>query len=88
MLSKEKIAELVKEFGKDEKDTGCTAVQIAILTNRITALTNHLKEHKHDYACRRGLFILVGKRRSLLDYLIKEDREAYVKLIAALKIRK
>ena len=68
-VTKERKAELVKKFGKDEKDTGSSKVQIAILTDEINDLTEHLKVHKHDYHSKRGLLMKVGKRRSLLDYL-------------------
>ena len=87
-LSKERVAEIVKKYGKDEKDTGSVEVQIALLTAQINDLTAHLKANKKDASGRRGLFVLVGKRRGLLDYLNREDRDAYVKLLAELKIRK
>ena len=87
-LSKEKTAELVKKFGKDEKDTGSTRVQIAILTERINILTEHLKLHKHDNHTRRGVFVLIGKRRGLLDYYSRSDYEGYVALCKELGIRK
>lgn len=87
-ISKERKAELVKQFGKNDKDTGSTQVQIAILTEQITALTNHLKANHKDATGKRGLMILVGQRRSLLDYLVKTDREAYLKLIVDLNLRK
>ena len=87
-LSKERTAEIVKKFGKDEKDTGSIEVQIALLTEQINDLTKHLKANKKDASGRRGLFVLVGKRRGLLDYLAREDRDAYAKLITDLKIRK
>lgn len=87
-LSKERTAEIVKKFGKDEKDTGSVQVQIALLTAQINDLTAHLKANKKDASGRRGLFVLVGKRRGLLDYLAREDRDAYAKLITDLKIRK
>lgn len=87
-LSKDKTAELVKKYGKNEKDTGSVEVQIALLTEQINQLTKHLKANKKDASGRRGLFVLVGKRRGLLDYLNRIDREAYVKLLAALEIRK
>ena len=87
-LSKERTAEIVKKFGKDEKDTGSVEVQIALLTAQINDLTAHLKANKKDASGRRGLFVLVGKRRGLLDYLNREDRDAYVKLLSELKIRK
>ena len=87
-LTKERKAELVAKYGADEKDTGSTKVQIAILTERINYLTEHLKVHKHDAHTRRGLFILVGKRRSFLNYLAKKDYDGYKALIADLGIRK
>ncbi len=87
-LTKTEKAELVKKFGKNEKDTGSTEVQVAILTAEIKNLTAHLKYHIHDNSSRRSLMILVGQRRSLLDYLDGKDHEAYVKLIQALGIRK
>ncbi len=88
MLSKAKIAEIVKKYGKDEKDTGSVEVQIALLTEQINELTKHLKENKKDASGRRGLFVLVGKRRGLLDYLNRTDRDSYIKLLTELKIRK
>ena len=88
MLSKEKIAEIVKKYGKNEKDTGSVEVQIALLTVQINELTKHLQSNKKDASGRRGLFVLVGKRRGLLDYLNRTDRDAYVRLITDLKIRK
>lgn len=87
-LTTEKVAELVKTYGRDEKDTGSTEVQVAILTEQINALTAHLKVHKKDYHSRRGLLKLVGKRRNLLDYLAKKDKERYVALIEKLGLRK
>ncbi len=87
-LSKERKLELVKEFGKDEKDTGSTEVQIAILTERINNLTEHLKQHSHDNHTRRGMFVLIGKRRGLLDYLANNNYEGYVALCKKLNIRK
>ena len=87
-LTKERKAELVKEFGKSEKDTGATEVQIAILTEEIRDLTEHLKIHIHDYHSKRGLMMKVGKRRSLLDYLKENDVNAYRTLIEKLNIRK
>lgn len=88
MLSKAKIAEIVKKYGKDEKDTGSVEVQIALLTEQINELTKHLRENKKDASGRRGLFVLVGKRRGLLDYLNRTDRDSYIKLLTELKIRK
>lgn len=87
-VSKERKAELVKKFGKDEKDTGSIQVQIAILTEQIVALTAHLKANKKDAASQRGLLKLVGQRRSLLNYLKRTDLDGYTKLIAELGLRK
>ena len=86
--TKERKAELIKEFGKSEKNSGSTEAQIAVLTERINDLTEHLKVHIHDYHSKRGLQMMVGKRRSLLDYLKAKDVEAYRDLIAKLNIRK
>ena len=87
-VTKERKAELVKEFGKNEKDSGATSVQIAILTEEINDLTEHLKVHIHDFHSKRGLLMKVGKRRSLLDYLKKNDVVAYRELIKKLNLRK
>ena len=87
-LSKEQKAAIVAKYGANDKDTGSTKVQIALLTEQINALTAHLKENKHDGSGRKGLFVLVGKRRGLLDYLASNDYDAYAALIADLKIRK
>ena len=87
-LTKERKAELVKKYGKNAKDTGSVQVQVAILTEQITALTAHLKANKKDAHGKRSLMILVGQRGSLLDYIIRTDREAYLKLIVDLNLRK
>ena len=87
-LTKEMKAEIVKKYGKNEKDTGSVQVQIALLTEQIKALTAHLKANHKDANSKRSLLILVGQRRSLLDYLIRTDREAYLKLIVDLGLRK
>ena len=87
-VSKERKAELVKEFGKDVKNTGSTEVQIAILTDEINNLTEHLKENKHDYHSKRGLLMKVGKRRSLLDYLKRTNVVIYREVIKKLNLRK
>lgn len=87
-LTKEQKAAIVAKYGANENDTGSAKVQIAILTARINALTAHLKAHRQDNHTRRGLFILVGKRRGFLDYLAKNDYEGYKALIADLGIRK
>lgn len=87
-VTKEQRQQRVKEFGRNEKDTGRTEVQIAILTDEIQDLTEHLKVHIHDYHSKRGLLMKVGKRRSLLDYLKKTDVVSYRELIKKLNIRK
>lgn len=87
-VSKERKAELVKEFGKDVKNTGSTEVQIAILTDEINNLTEHLKENKHDYHSKRGLLMKVGKRCSLLDYLKRTNVVSYREVIKKLNLRK
>ncbi|MDD4705692.1 MAG: 30S ribosomal protein S15 [Bacilli bacterium] len=87
-LTKERKAELVKKYGKNATNTGSTEVQVAILTDEINELTEHLKIHKHDYHSKRGLLIKVGKRRSLLDYLKKTDVVSYRELIKKLNLRK
>lgn len=87
-LSKEVKAQIVAKYGLNEKDTGSTKVQIALLTQQINDLTTHLKANKHDSSSRRGLFVLVGKRRGLLDYLASNNHEEYVALIKELGIRK
>ncbi|HZU18400.1 MAG TPA: 30S ribosomal protein S15 [Candidatus Dormibacteraeota bacterium] len=81
-------AELVAEYGHHGADTGSPEVQVAILTERIRRLTEHLKAHKKDHHSRRGLLLLVGKRRRLLDYLARNDVERYRALIAKLGIRR
>ena len=88
MLSKERTAAIVKKYGKNEKDTGSVQVQIALLTEQINNLTAHLKANKKDASGRRGLFVLVGQRRAFLDYLNRTDRDAYIKLLNDLQIRK
>ena len=80
--------ELIKEYGKSDNDTGSTEVQVALLTKRIDDLTGHLKEHKKDHHTRRGLLMLVGKRKRLLKYLENQDVERYRSLIDKLGLRK
>ena len=87
-LTKEDTAKIVKKFGKSETDTGSSEVQVALLTERIVYLTEHLKTHKHDHHSRRGLLMLVGQRRRLLDYFAKKDLEGYRALIKKLGLRK
>jgi small subunit ribosomal protein S15 len=87
-MTNEKKQEIIGKFGKDQKDTGSTAAQIALLTERINQLTLHFKEHKKDHHSRRGLLKLVGKRRRLLDYMIQTDLEHYRQLIKDLNIRR
>ena len=87
-LTKEEVNVIVKKFGTNEKDTGSAEVQIALLSKRIEDLTEHLKSNGEDAPARRSLLILVGKRHSLLDYLAKNDRDAYDQLLASLGLRK
>jgi small subunit ribosomal protein S15 len=87
-LNAENKKEIVGKFGKHEKDTGSPEVQVALLTGRITYLTEHFKSHKKDHHSRRGLLKLVGQRKSLLNYLKKKDIERYRAVIKELGIRK
>jgi small subunit ribosomal protein S15 len=87
-LSKEIKESIVKKYARNEKDTGSAEVQIAILTEEISTLTEHLKEHKHDFHSRRGLLKKVGQRRSLLNYLLKKDVTRYREIIKSLGLRK
>ena len=86
-ISKERKAELTAQFGKNAQDTGNSKVQVAILTERIRELTEHMKSHQKDFHSRRGLLMLVGKRRRLLSYIKKNDINEYRELIAQLGIR-
>ena len=88
MMTTERKAEIIKEYGRTPNDTGSPEVQVALLTERINVLTEHLKENKKYHHSRRGLLKMVGKRRGLLDYLKKNDLEGYRALIAKLGIRK
>ena len=88
MISKEKKAELIAAYGRKEGDTGSPEVQIAILTERIRELTEHLKENPKDHHSRRGLLMMVGQRRGLLTYLKKSDLDGYRALIEKLGLRK
>lgn len=87
-LSKEKKSEIIGEHKTSESDTGSPQVQIAMLTDRIKSLTEHLKQHKHDHHSRRGLLLLVGRRRRLLGYLQKSDLDGYRELVAKLGLRR
>jgi len=87
-MTKERKQELIAKYGRGTNDTGSPEVQIALLTERINHLTEHLRTHKKDHHSRRGLLMMVGKRRGLLGYLIKTDIERYRTIIAELGIRK
>ena len=87
-LKKELKTSIIKEYARDEKDTGSSEVQIALLTAEIDALTEHLKNNKQDKHSKRGLLIKVGKRRSLLDYLLKNDVKRYRAIVSNLGLRK
>lgn len=87
-ITAERKSELLKEYATKDGDTGSPEVQIALLTERITNLTEHFKDHKKDNHSRRGLLKMVSNRRSLLDYLKKKDEERYKKIIASLGIRR
>ncbi|MDO5021825.1 MAG: 30S ribosomal protein S15 [Eubacteriales bacterium] len=87
-MNKEIKAQVIKEYGRHEGDTGSPDVQIALLTQRINHLNEHLKENKKDHHSRRGLLLMVGQRRGLLDYLMRTDIERYRELIARLGLRK
>ncbi len=87
-LTVEEKREVIQQFGKSETDTGSPEVQIALLTRRINHLTEHLREHKHDHHSRRGLLMLVGQRRRLLNYLQAKDLDRYRSLIQELGLRR
>ena len=87
-MTKDEKAEIIKKYGGSEKDSGKTEVQIALLTKRINDLTEHFNVHAKDHHSRRGLMMMVGKRRRLLDYLTKKDIERYRVIIKDLNIRK
>ena len=88
MISKEAKAQIIEKYKRDEKDTGSPEVQIALLTERINELTEHLKVHKKDNHSRRGLLKMVGKRRNLLNYLAKKDLNRYREIVEKLGLRK
>lgn len=88
MITKEIKAEIIAKYGKNPEDTGSPEVQVALLTYRITELTEHLKTNKNDHHSRRGLLMMVGQRRGMLDYLKRKDINRYRALIESLGIRK
>jgi small subunit ribosomal protein S15 len=87
-ITTERKHELVKEYGASESDTGSPVVQVAILTERIKNLTEHLQQHKKDFHSRRGLLVMVGQRRRLLDYIKRNDRQRYDDTIKSLGLRR
>ena len=87
-ITKQRKTELIGEHQRSKTDTGSPEVQIALLTTRVNSLTEHLRGHKRDFACRRGLLMLVGRRRRLLDYLKKVEPQRYLDIIRRLDIRK
>ncbi|MDP4632362.1 MAG: 30S ribosomal protein S15 [Alphaproteobacteria bacterium] len=87
-ITQERKAELIAEFGKNDKDSGSASVQVAILSERIRNLTEHLKDHKKDFGSRRGLLAMVGQRRSLLDYIKSGNVATYKVLIEKLGLRR
>lgn len=87
-ITKERKTTIIQEFRRSEADTGSPEVQIAMLTHRINELTSHLNTHPKDHASRRGLLMLVSRRRRLLDYLRREDQEGYLAIIGRLSLRK
>jgi small subunit ribosomal protein S15 len=87
-MTKEEKAEIIKKYGSNQNDSGKTEVQVALLTKRINDLTEHFNKHVKDHHSRRGLMMMVGKRRRLLDYLAKRDIERYRSIIKDLNIRK
>lgn len=86
-MEREQKTTLIEEYRTNPKDTGSPEVQVALLTERITGLTEHLRTHRHDHHTRRGLLRLVGRRRRLLRYLNNENRERYLKLVQSLGLR-
>lgn len=88
MLEKETVAQIVKEYGRKEGDTGSAEVQVALLTEQIKRLTEHMKANKKDYASNRGLMKMVGRRRNMLEYLKRTDVNRYRELVKKLGLRK
>ena len=87
-VTKEKVKDLIKEFGKNDNDSGATESQVAVITERIRNITSHLKNNKKDHSGRRGLVLLVSKRKKLLIYLRRTNMDSYKKILEKLNIRK
>ena len=87
-MTKERKLEIIKQYGRSEGDTASPEVQVALLTERINQLTDHLRVHKKDHPSRRGLLMMVGQRRGLLNYLAKQDIQRYRDIIAKLGLRR
>jgi small subunit ribosomal protein S15 len=87
-ITKERKTEIIRDFRRTDDDTGSPEVQVAMLTHRINELTSHLSSHKKDHASRRGLLMLVSRRRRLLDYLRRHNQESYLNIIGRLSLRK
>ena len=87
-ITKEKTVKLIKKYGQNEIDTGSSAAQVSILTERINNITDHLRENKKDHSGRRGLIAMVSRRRKLLDYIRKQNNDDYISIIKKLNIRK
>lgn len=87
-MDKTKKQTIIKEHGRNDNDVGSSEVQVAVLTERISELTEHLRAHKHDHSSRRGLLAMVNRRRKLLNYLDKNDHQRYRDLIKRLKLRR
>ena len=87
-VTKEKVQDLIKEFGKNDNDSGATESQVAVITERIRNITSHLKNNKKDHSGRRGLVLLVSKRKKLLNYLRRTNMDSYKKILEKLNIRK
>ena len=88
MIAQEAKTNLIKDYARHEGDSGSPEVQVAVLTSRIAEITEHLRTHRHDFASRRGLLMMVGRRNRLLRYLARTNRDAYLQLIKRLGLRK
>jgi len=87
-ITAERKTQVIQDYRRQEVDSGSPEVQVALLTERINGLTQHLRSHRHDFASRRGLVLMVGKRNRLLRYLMRKDRQLYLDLIGRLGLRK